>query len=537
MKKKSMTLPEVKFYFRRSGQRLLVYLTTGTREGDKLIGYLDQDSQLVPNDEYYRLFGKPTANALAKMFQPNIKSTQSIGVWFAIHQIFVQLGVEEALKAAFKSQEQIDEIMGVAAFMAYYGNDMSDFRARVKDFWPLESMSDHSASTFFASIDEKAQKRFFEAWLANNDDDETICYLVASRSDESNFSAPKRDVYGDIIPRLKLSCYYSRKSGRPLFYHTNWGPLSGKWPPAKPLVQSARTFPGAVTFVAMGGKDMKPITRQLHQGGHRYVVGMGGSEDLAFVAIDKVRESIISSRRCLGEGKYATSTDISFEGVNTQARVCLDLQKGEELKANLASGAKYETEQFNWYAEKGGDKFADKSPYQIAVTQENGKILYELNHDKLDAVGLYYGYLCALSNAPFEDAEFFDILIRYDLPVKAFYDIGSRFDGDFTGYDKRGTTSGKLFCAFLSLIITTRMEEALTNINKYGPHKILDERELFRELEMIQVAELFDGRSVWSVMTDLGWDIFSALELKEENLADYAGIPSRNQIGERWNGW
>ncbi|MDR0621327.1 MAG: hypothetical protein LBJ61_05565, partial [Deltaproteobacteria bacterium] len=301
---------------------------------------MPDDKGNFTKEEPKKLVARKAAKSFFNRYFATIESTTKAGIGFVTHQTFANLGVEEALMEACKSKRQANMAMAVAGYMASEGNAMRRFQHWAEYNWPsFKPMSDKKASTFFASLDESVQKRFFKLWLAKNPIDETICYLVPSHSTPDPLFDDPPEKGKEIVPNMRVVCYYSRQSSLPVCYDINWGPLSREWPPTVPLAKSAKNFPGEVTYVAHGGLDMSDLTRKLHQSKHRYLVSCGSADKLALAAIDKVRGSIVSSRFMVGEGKYSTKVPFTFPGVTTQARISFDVNKAERQKIMLASSA------------------------------------------------------------------------------------------------------------------------------------------------------------------------------------------------------
>jgi hypothetical protein len=179
-----------------------------------------------------------------------------------------------------------------------------------------------------------------------------------------------------------------------------------------------------------------------------------------------------------------------------------------------------------------------KIPYYICVTKKNGEFDYKPNHKLLDKAAHNYGYLCSLSNAPFEYEEYTNIHHRYYLVEDAFFNIISHLDGVFFSLDYHKLVSGKMFCAFLALIVRTNLLNAVKHLNENNDAmRYIDEKELINELNKIEIADLSDGRRIMTHIDSPTRYILSALDLNMESLRRYANITHWNWNSETWNSY
>jgi hypothetical protein len=86
------------------------------------------------------------------------------------------------------------------------------------------------------------------------------------------------------------------------------------------------------------------------------------------------------------------------------------------------------------------------------------------------------------------------------------------------------TTGGKLFCAFIAMIVATQMTEKIRNLNHIGGHRRWSKDSLISELEKIKVFSLSDGSlHLMNPLTKTQRELFAAFETNEKELRIFAG--------------
>ena len=120
----------------------------------------------------------------------------------------------------------------------------------------------------------------------------------------------------------------------------------------------------------------------------------------------------------------------------------------------------------------------------------DGSFSFELDYDKIDGFDRDCGFFGLLTNTLGSSLEVLDVYRRCDVLEKGFLDLKNYLDIKCLRVHSSGVLEGKLFVAFVSLIVVCELSGLLSEFMRV---KSLSKAILFLELEKIRVVVLSDG--------------------------------------------
>jgi transposase len=492
----------------------------------RLIGRLDSEGKkLVPNDSYYELYEPDTATE----FEPAFESVISIGASFLVTHILSRLGTIRILEEALS--ERTRAVITAAAYMICEGNvfeHVSDWceRSMIGD----PSLSPQKASSLFASLTHDERMAFFRGWVSANAKQGYISYDVTSFS---SYAGGIRDLeWGynrdyDKLPQVNLGCYLAQESRLPMFYVTYPGSIVDK--SHLPYMMAYNDELGIsenIVFVMDRGFCSTSNINFMHSEGIRYLIGVDTRHKATLTAIDGIREKIVSFRNLVCNGTYANTVPSRFYGESSVMHVYNSPELGERQRRDLfrtVENMEEELAQLDIASEKKLKRFARF----FDIESNNGKLYFARNYDRIDEASKNCGIFCILTNTSLTSAEVLSIYRKKDVIEKGFDDIKNHIDMKRMRTHTDATVGGKLFCAFIALIVASEMSNCLNVFNDVNKQRTLSKRSLISELQKIRVIITNGGKRLMNPLTKMQRTLFEAFKASEADLNMYISNQSK----------
>jgi transposase len=156
--------------------------------------------------------------------------------------------------------------------------------------------------------------------------------------------------------------------------------------------------------------------------------------------------------------------------------------------------------------------------YFSICLDKDGKPVFKRNYDKINEAAKNCGFFCLLTNTELDKVNVLNKYRRRDVIEKGFDDVKNYIDMKRLRTHHTESTDGKLFCAFISLIIVSEI------LNKLGP--LMKKRgwskdSVFREMEKIRIVELSNGKRLMNQVTKSQRQILEAFGIGEDELRAY----------------
>ena len=521
-----VTMPERKITINSSNKNRTwyVYYTKRAYRNSKnqptsekiLIGKRNPESgMLIPNKNYFDIFG-----------QDMILYTKSIldfGNFFAINSVLEKLGVSDILKKIFK--KDYEKIISIAAYMLCEGNILF-----YCDDWCSETfthldcpITSQSSSRLFEDISYENRMRFFREWSKLRSASEYIAYDVTSFSSYSAGNEYLEWGYNrdsEKLPQINLGMYFGETSRLPIYYCVYPGSILDKT--HLQYMMQDNEIPGIekVKFVMDKGFYSLSNVRFMQEKGYPFILCVSNSLNASKKILEKYRTMLTSSRYYSKiHDVYATSENTDKYGVDANLHIFYDPTKAMLEENELYQKINIFENRLSQIKEIPSKTARKKYEKYFDITENDGSISYKHNYEKIDNEKAYNGFFLLLTtDIKKSPNEILEIYKRKDLVEKSFDNLKNHMDMKRIRCHNKSTTEGKIFVAFIGLIIKSHMENILSEYMDTNNSTI---EKVIRELKKIKVVTLQNGKRLMNPLTKKQKEILTFFKITEIDIKDY----------------
>lgn len=461
-KDKLTEVPPHSFYHTRGNIKYVYVYTKFYRNGkgaprnkSKCIGKLDNDTgNLIPNDYYFVHFN---------ISNPVESNMFHIGYNYIIEQCFEQTKLGKILTDNF-GYDLAEQIKVIASYISLGNVSMSYIDDYMKNnYFPhIDNMiTSQIASVVFERIVKEGTDHFFKEWIRETAGKKYICYDVTSVSTYSGNIVEAEYGYNrdhENLEQVNIGLFSVEGTKIPVYYENYNGSLTDKSNVISVVKNAKDKGLTKIKLVMDGGSFDKERIQELKEENLIFTIGMPMKLKSSKELVDKYGSDIYdyqySTNYLNTFGKlveyeiYGVKGKV-FLGMDTQARnleIETIREKIERIEEDLKhTRKKYET----IFKNKTVTKYFDIKP------KENSKgFTFELNEEKIKNDTKYCGYFLIFTTDM--EAASKDIIYFYrekDVDEKIFYAMKNYIDLGRLRTHKQSTTDGKIFVAFISLII------------------------------------------------------------------------------------
>jgi len=381
------------------------------------------------------------------------------------------------------------------------------------------SISDKLASRIFASISNSERMGFFRLWVAKLAQGEYIAYDVTSFSSYAKGITDTEWGYnrdGDRLPQINMGLYVGQESLLPAFYATYPGSIIDKSHLPSMMAYNDDLGIKKVCFVMDKGFVSSANLGYMHNEGHAYVVAVENRSKAVRHAIEEYRREVKSSRCHLGKyGLFGLEVKGRFYGVTSTLHIYYDPDLEAAQISDMYRKIASEGEELAQMREATESQLKKYRRHYTIVRDKSGKFSYELNHDAIDLLAENMGYFCLLTDTQLPPEGMISIYRNRDVIEKVFCELKNHIDMKRLRTHSQDTTEGKMFCAFLGLILRKYVENSLSawmRKNKFTFERVV------RELIKVRSISSHGKRRLTNPLTKKQKEIFSLLGAKTEDI-------------------
>ena len=451
--------------------------------------YDDETGKLIPNRNYYEVYLHGTKLSMG--------TVKSCGTYHAVCEICKQNGLEKILQKHFP--ESWTYLLTIAHYMMCEGNVMyylPDFQETRKSFCREEIDSEES-SRIFASVDREAVQSFFRDWIRHRKNKEYIAYDVTSFSSYSKGMNNLEWGYNrdrEKLPQINLAMYYGEESQLPLYYRVYPGSITDKTHLSYMVQDNEMLHCDTMRYVMDRGFYSENNLRTLTEKGCRFVIAMPSSLNLYRSLIEKNRDKIVNRSECrLGKGlPYAGCVECTEYGFRMKVHLYYDAAKAAFEAERFYDELDRQENELKEMTEPP-DRKLHYDKYFFINRSKDGKMGYRRNAEAIDKEIAGMGFF-AIAETDFtkSSAEILEIYRRRDVVEKSFDDLKNGLDMKRMHIQSEAVGEGKMFCAFLSLILRSCLQKHLRDFLREENlpfQKVLIELDKMQEYKGSQTSE------------------------------------------------
>jgi transposase len=484
-----------------------------------VIGKLDAATgMLIPNDNYWLHYSDPEAQIV---ITPSYSSNRSVGGAYLFHRISSQLGLTEILDECL-GKKRSASARTAALHMIARGNVFENVLDYCEGYTLSEPpLTSQSASELFASITFDERMEFFRRWLACQPMGPFLAY------DSTSFSTYAKGILksehgfnkdGERLPQINFGCYHSQETGLPIFYVIYPGSIVDKSHLPYMMAYNSDLGIKNVGFVMDSGYCSTANAKFMVKEGLDFIMGVDITHKTTRVAVKAFRGKLTSLRNKAATGVYAKSMRGCFYGVSANMHVYYEpsLEDAHMMELDRLVEKKEETlAQLGQLTRKEARKYRRHFVIELA---KDGSFTYSRDYDKIEAMSSYFGYFCLLTNTSLDSAAALEVYRRKDVIEKGFDDIKNHIDMRRMRTHNEDTTEGKMFCAFIALIVTSHIGVKLRD---YLKKKSWSKDHVMAEMEKIRIIVSPSGNRLSDPLTKKQRLIIEPFGLDAEDLENY----------------
>jgi transposase len=514
-------LPESGIVPQKSGKSIYAYYTTrsyrnkkGNPTSDRVsIGRIDDKTgMLIPNRNYYEVFNKVKV--------PEVQCIKSYGVTYLVDSIMKTLRLDEVLRIKFP--DLADQIIALASYMLAEGNIMYYFDNWTDETHSYENvkLSSQQISKVFQKIDYKRRMDFFKTWIYAREQNEYIIYDVTSISSysqeiESLEWGYNRD--GDDLPQLNYAMYYGEQSLLPLYYCLYPGSINDKTHLISMLRDNDLIGCKNARYVMDRGFFSTDNVQKLVAAGCRFIMSLPNSLKVSTQLIDKYRNEIVNRSECrLGKGMpFAKAVIVEEFGVRVKVHIYYSQAKAVQDVEQLFECIEKEENALS-NMEEAPPRSAKYDRHFKINTNRRGGFGFIRDQDKINAELARLGFFLIMeTDFKSTSEEILTIYRRRDVIEKSFNELKNGLDMKRLYCQSDATVEGKMFVAFISLIIRSFINNKL---KEYTISKGLPFPAIIKELRKLRFVTTADGRKLLAPVTKKQRDILNACGYSDEDI-------------------
>jgi transposase len=489
-----------------------VYETTGYWDKDKkqsrhkrvYLGKLDKETgEIIP----------PKKNDIVVP-----KLSKNYGNFFVIDKIANNIGLTDILKSVFK--DTWSEIITCAFYEIcekkpwYLIDDWMEETNNISK----KNLNSQRISELLKSITEEDRMKFFRSWSNLRSENECIAFDITSISSYSKLIECVERGYnrdGENLPQINMGMLFGETSLLPIFYKIYPGSIKDVNTIANMLKLSAFLKIEKMKFVLDKGFFSESNIDNIVSDGKNYqfTVSVPFSTKFAKNAVNSVYEEIKSPINTIMVNsdiiqavtkiqKWKTKRVYVHTYFNNRKHakeqedfLKMLLKWEKELKENslLKSNEKKYKKYFTTRKTKNG----------ISVKRKENAIVESLKNK---------GFLVILTNNIKSAEQALEVYRNKDVVEKAFDNIKNELDLERLRIHSDKAMDGRIFIAFISLIMQSHIHKVMKENNLYKKYTI---EKLIMELKKIKIFELSNGKKMISEISKKQRDILKAFNISE----------------------
>ncbi len=522
-------MPDKKTVTRKRNETLYIYYRTRAYRNEKgqptndtvLIGKKDiATGMLIPNKKYYEIYDTepPITTAQKECLLP--KRILDYGNNYLLDYILESQSVLDVLKSSFPNIH--NEIITLAKYMIcegsvfYYCEDWCE-KTYTKF---LKKISSQKASEICKKIDINNKLNFFKQWIEIRKKEEYLAYDITSISSYSTGNdniewGYNRD--GEKLPQLNMGISFGETSKIPVYYNVYPGSIPDKSYLDYMLRDSELLGLEFSKYVMDKGFFTEHNVKRLNEKSMKFIVSVPNHNNIPKKIILENTRLQYDHNNSLGAGNpYAKSISTTEYGFESNMHVFFDNIKfqdeSEILFTNLEKREQVLSTMRNQPTKKNSyDKY-------FIFEEKDEEFSFKRNTKKINNQILTFGYFLILTtDLELASIEVLNIYRNKDVVEKCFDNLKNFLDMKRLRTHSKESSDGKIFIAFVALILRSIMENKIGKFNKKNNFTI---EKILKELSKIKVVSYSNSNLLLNPITKKQRAILNEFGISEDDVIE-----------------
>ena len=524
----------------KSKSGIYVYLTQKVEYSSELkcsrpkriaIGKLNEDGLLVPNQNYFELYGQNVELEIS----PERGDYISVGPEIVVDAIAKKTQLNDILESVFPGQA--DKILDIATYMVMSENNTMQYfedYGYCHSLFNKDNFSDSTIGKLLEELKIKDMDLFIRAWVkvhAQKDIyisyDSTNMNCVAGNLELVEYGHAKDS---EELPQVNVSLGYNQTDNVPLFYSVYPGSIIDNTECTKMIERANHYGCSDVGFILDRGYFSIKNIRYFEDHGYDYVLMTKGNA--AFV-----KEAVLECGALLKNGYsnyidehelygMTIEKDLFKTGKKEYIHVYYNGLQAEREKIQINSRYKKMDDVLDEKIEKKLQRKEDVKQYESYYKvkfDDNGYLMsYARRENKIKEIINQAGYFVIVTSKEMSATEALDVYRDRDAVEKIF-----RMEKSYLGFDvfrvhSTAKLESKVFISFVALIIRNEIYQSLKSLYKKN-RKEYTVPKVLRELERLGITKLSDNKYyIRYNLTNKQKRILQSLEISEQRYMERA---------------
>ena len=474
-----------------------------SRAKRRLIGRVEADGSIVPTDGRGRR-RKSKEEKEQEALLASLPKRRFCGATCLLDSISNKLGLTQELKRVFGDRHHA--IRSLAYYLILEG-DGALYRF---EKWSTlhkhpfgENIPSQRSSELFASITEAEKQHFFTRWGTHKKEGEFWAYDTTSISSYSQGLAQVQ--YGhnkehDALPQLNLAVVFGEESNLPFYYRK----LAGNIPDSKTLNGLLKDLDhlgfGGTKLVMDRGFYSADNINALYEAHRKFLIASRMSLRFVREHLEGVYDTFRSYESYLSDYElYARTVPATWEYTHQRPYKKDTLQKSRRIYLhyyfNIDKAAE-EEKAFDKRLIERRDEVLQETPrkehqafydkYFIITRTPKRGIKVVIKEEAVKEAKRYFGFFVLLSNDTMDAQKALQIYRNKDVVEKAFGNLKERLNTRRMLVASEQSLEGKLFVAFIGLILLSYIKKQMQTHNLYKDYTL---QTLLDKLDVIECFE------------------------------------------------
>ena len=490
------------------------------------IGKLNDEGLLIPNKNYYELFGEEV-----ELEEPGERADfVSVGMQLIVEKIAELLQLDKVLYPIFK--DDADKIMDIATYMIINENNVMQY---FEDYGynhslnNVENFTDTTVGRLLEHLKVKDIDLFIRTWVKMYADhdiyisyDSTNMNCVAGNLELAEYGHAKDN---PELPQVNMSLAYNQTNQIPLFYEVYPGSIIDNTECEKMVDRASYYGCKNIGFILDRGYFSLKNIRYFEKAGYEYVLMTKGNARFVQEAVEECGAILKNGYTGYIEehGLYGMTLEKEMFTKDRKQYVHVYYNGIEAEKEKLNINEKYRRmdevleEKVERKLQRKEDLKQYENYYKVKYDDNGYFVSYQRKESRMRELVNKAGYFVIVTSKEMSAKEALDIYRDRDAVEKVF-----RMEKSYLGFDvfrvhTEGKLESKIFVSFIALIIRNELYQRLKPLYKKN-RKEYTVPKAIRQYERMGLTKLSDNKYHQRYsLTNKQKKLLEILELKESD--------------------
>ena len=451
------------------------------------------------------------------------KSSRDYGNAFLLSRISMQIGLTEVLQETFPDQWQ--ELLACVLFEASEGKPLylcnSWLEGTHTDL--IDRLPSQRVSELLRSVGENVHARleFARLWNEKRCDDKFIVFDITSISSYSKLIESVEWGYNrdkEKLAQINFGMVFGQPSLLPLFYDVYQGSIRDV-STLQNILEFLTDFKVKnVTFVLDKGFYSADNIAAMKKKRLHFITPLPFSVDEAESLIEKHAEEILDVSNAFRTDKeilHCVSDKVTIEGYSLNAYIYFDKRRrleGEERLLEKIMEAEEKVQAKGFRERQKAHKYlcenASAVKGLVQIRKVKGAFVLKRETARIAKAISRMGYVTILSSRKMRREEIIVLYRNKDCVEKCFDNMKNELSTNRLRVHSKETMDGRLFTAFLTLILSSQLHNSMREQNMTNKYTI---DEVMYETRKLKITELKSGKKLLTEISKTQKDLFKKL--------------------------